>query len=100
MTAPTEEEIRAAVDKKLREFYLDAESAITAGTCDMLGLYDTPELRQSELDDWDELMHPVRPSVLLATLMEQLRVYLTDAAVGYARAHPDAPRAVREPVTA
>jgi hypothetical protein len=90
MTAPTEQEIREAIeaDQYAWSELSDAFTAL-AGTLDRL--YDTEDLRKSELECLDGAA-----SDALDAIRERVKADATEAIVAagltFARAHPDAPR--------
>lgn len=98
-TAPTEEEIRAAIARQWRWSppnppCVDVQFEDGIGATQQLldGLYDQDDLRRSERDRLDELtfaaMAPIR-----AETRRQINEAMVKAALIFAAEHPDASRA-------
>ena len=112
MTAPTEEDIRAELDHGWNdrgnpvtlhcplEWALDTLSGDLKGVSS--GLHDWEDMRESEIERFDEIV--TEEFVDVDALLVDLRKAVSEAAVRaelrFWSEHPDAPRAVREPVTA
>jgi len=101
MSAPTEEEIRAAIAREWGNRpptgpSIDVNFADAFTHCMTLpdSLYDFDELRESEVDRLNELMfaavNPIRDDA-----RRQVNEALVSAALTFAAEHPDAPRAER-----
>lgn len=95
-TAPTEEEIRAAIAREWRtSIDLDFSDAFTRCMTLADGMYDLEDLRESEVDRLNELTYaavdPIR-----ADARRQINEALVSAALTFAAEHPDAPRATRK----
>ena len=106
MSAPTEEEIRAAIargwtDRPPTGTPIDLAFSDTFTRCMTLldGLYDLDDLRDSELGRLivltEQAVQPIRDET-----RRQINEALVSAALAFGAEHPDAPRATREPVTA
>jgi hypothetical protein len=96
MTAPTEEEIRAAIAREWgRDIGRDFHDAFTG--CQLLGdsLFDWDDMRPSEQERLNELTHsavdPIR-----ADAQRRINEALVSAGLSFAAEYPDAPRATRE----
>lgn len=104
MTAPTDAEIQDAIEAAFADngtlnIRGQIQDAFGIGASALDGLYDLEDLRASELEALDEALYGIiRP--IRDRAIAELYAGLVSAAVTFARAHPDAPRAVREPVTA
>lgn len=105
MSAPTEEEVRAAIAREWGAWppvgpTIDLEFSDGIGRCASLadGLYDMDDLRQSEIDRLNaltfEAIDPIRQET-----RRQINEALVAAALAFAAEHPDAPRATREAAT-
>lgn len=97
---PTEAEIREAVAFEMLEQITDrVGDVVYAAAIPLRELWNPDDFRASETADWDRIMGKVyarADETFVALLVDEL----TRAGVEFAKAHPDAPRAVREPVTA
>jgi hypothetical protein len=102
MSAPTEEEIRAAIARQWGALppvgttpHVEFEDAFTYCTSLADGLYDLDDLRESEVDRLNELtfaaVDPIRDDARL-----RINEALVSAALTFAAEHPDAPRATRK----
>jgi hypothetical protein len=102
MSAPTEEEIRAAIAREWGARPpagppIDLQFSDGLGVCQTLvdGLYDLDDLRESEVDRLNELtfaaVDPIRDDARL-----RINEALVSAALTFAAEHPDAPRATRK----
>ena len=102
MSAPTEEEIRAAIARgwgARRPHRLSIEGVFSDGIGECLllldGIFDTGDFRDSELARLDELLElavkPIRDEA-----RRQINEAIVSAAQTFAAEHPDAPRARRE----
>ena len=102
MSAPTEEEIRAAIAREWgarrpNPPSVEIQFSDGIGACMLLldGIFDTEDFRVSELARLDELLdlavNPIRDEC-----RRQVNEALVSAALTFAAEHPDAPRARRE----
>jgi hypothetical protein len=93
MSAPTEEEIRAAIARQWGgEIGRDFQDAFTG--CQMLGdgLFDLDDMRPSEQECLDELTyHAIEP--IRNQAQRQVNEAIVAAILDFAAEHPDAPRA-------
>lgn len=98
-TAPTEAEIREAIEDDAYGWNQLADALTTLGAGPLDSLYDSDDCRKSELDDLDAIATDVK-AVILARVKAEITEALVSGALAFAAKHPDAPRAVREAVTA
>lgn len=100
MTAPTEAEIREALAHEMEARVSDHSGDVVYDASEpLLALWNHDEFRASESEAWGEIVETVyyrADKAFAAFLLDEL----TRVGVEFAKAHPDAPRAVREPVTA
>jgi hypothetical protein len=90
MTAPTEAEIREAIEGDFRGWD-DLASAINALGNMVDTLWDTDEFRKSELDALDAI-GSAEKTEMLAYIKVNMSEFLIRDALRFAREHPDAPR--------
>jgi len=113
MAAPTEEEIRATLIRRYHErgsatwgigsqqasLYIVWEDTPNDWAAVTDGLYEIEDLRESEVERFDALRRDaVKP--LFAEFTPRLVEAIVAATMQFAHEHPDAPRAIREPVPA
>jgi hypothetical protein len=106
MSAPTEEEIRAAIAREWGKRSpnlpsIEVRFSDVFTTCANLkdSLYDLDDLRESEIDRLDELVvDAIRP--IRDDARRRINEAVVAATLQFGREHPDAPRATREAAAA
>ncbi len=93
-TAPTEEEIRAAIARAWGAREVEFSDAFTHCMTLLDDLYDQDDLRPSEDARLGELVTPAIDLIRDET-QRRINEALVSAALAFAAEHPDAPRATR-----
>ena len=102
MSAPTEEEIRAAIAREWgrrlpNRVPIETDFSDGIGGCMLLldGIFDTGDFRDSELARLDGLAGETI-NLIRDDCRRRINEALVSAALTFAAEHPDAPRATRE----
>jgi hypothetical protein len=102
VTAPTEEEIRAALARAWERRHLSGgwpANAWSEGWGDLCGMgsapYDLDDLRESEIERLDELVYDAIDPIQTEARQRAIEA-LVGAMLQFAQEHPDAPRAKRQ----